>query len=171
MSDDFHRKSAGLRGRIRNMVARAVISWVNDAAKAQAVQIELLADETQDSVERYQNYGFTSVPLPGAEAIVVFAGGLRSHGIVIATEDRRYRLLGMAEGEVALYDDLGQKIHLTRDGIVIETAKPVTIRAESVLVDAASIDLGGEGGPAVARIGDTVADGVITSGSDKVRAA
>ena len=102
---------------------------------------------------------------------MVFAGGLRSHGLVIAVEDRRYRLRDLKDGEVALYDDLGQVVHLTRDGIRIATSKPLTIAAESVLVEAASIDLGGEGGPAVARVGDTVEGGVITSGSDKVRAA
>ncbi|WP_431477838.1 phage baseplate assembly protein domain-containing protein [Massilia eburnea] len=61
-----------------------------------------------------RNTGFTSVPKPGAEGVVVFVGGNRDHGLVIAVEDRRFRLKGLASGEVAIYDDQGQKVHLTR---------------------------------------------------------
>jgi phage baseplate assembly protein V len=170
--------SEAMANRVRMMIGRAIIGLVNDAAKAQEVQIELLDEEIQDGAERYSNYGFTSVPHAGAEAVVVCIGGLRSHGIVIATEDRRYRLTGLADGEVAIYDDLGQKVHLARDGIRIETDQKVTVNAdsvevtaESVVVNSDNINLGGTGGAQVARVGDSVANGVITSGSNKVKAA
>lgn len=40
--------------------------------------------------------------------------------------DRRFRLKGLARGEVALYDDQGQSVILTRAGIVINGGgKPV----------------------------------------------
>ena len=126
MSDMFSRAAA----RIKNMIARAVITAVNDAAKMQTVQISLLADEVKGGVERFQQYGFTGVPREGAEALALFLGGSRSHGIVIAVDDRRYRLKGLEKGEVALYDDLGQKVHLTRDGIEI-VAPIVTVKAEN----------------------------------------
>jgi phage gp45-like len=48
--------------------------------------------------------------------------------ITIASDDRRYRI-ELAEGEVCIHDDLGQKVHLTRDGIVIKTDQKVTIDA------------------------------------------
>jgi phage baseplate assembly protein V len=177
--------SEAIANRVRMMIGRAIIGLVNDATKAQEVQIELLDEEIQDDAERYGNYGFTSVPHAGAEAVVVCVGGLRSHGIVIATEDRRYRLTGLADGEVAIYDDLGQKVHLGRDGIYIETDQKVTVNADSVEVNAETvavtaesvtvtsdtINLGGSGGAKVARIGDSVVAGKITTGSDKVKAA
>lgn len=168
---DLMRLLRPIQGRIQMMVGRAVISAVNDTLKAQALQVELLDGEAQDGIENYQSYGFTSVPLSGAEAVIAFVGGLRSHGICIGTVDRRYRLKGLQPGEVALYDDQGQKVVIGRDGIIIETEKPIIVRAESVLVEADAVDLGGSGGPAVARVGDTVAGGVITSGSEKVTAA
>jgi phage baseplate assembly protein V len=168
---DFARLVRPLQGRIQMMIGRAVISVVNDQLKAQALQAELLEGEVQDGIEHFQHYGFTSVPLSGAEAVIAFVGGLRSHGICIGTVDRRYRLRNLQSGEVALYDDQGQIVHLTRDGIVIETDKPVTIRAQSVLVEADAVDLGAEGGQPVARVGDTVSGGIITSGSEKVKAA
>jgi phage baseplate assembly protein V len=173
-----HAQTEGLRSmtgfrplarRIAMMIARAVITTVNDQTKAQSLQITLLADEVSDDVERLQNYGMTSVPKPGAEAVTVFVGGDRSHGLVIAVEDRRYRLKGLAEGEVALYDDLGQVVHLKRDGVLIESPSKIEVKAPTVLVSADHVDLGGAGGVGVARIGDSVVGGVIIGGSAKVK--
>lgn len=160
--------AAALMGRIRMMVARAIIAVVDDAASLQMLQVDALADETLDEVERFGTYGLASAPHPGAEAIVLCVGGLRSHAIAIAVEDRRYRLKNFRSGEVALYDDQGQVIHLTRDGILIETSKPVTIKTPHATLDADRVDLGGEGGKAIARVGDPVEGGRITSGSQKV---
>ena len=170
---------SGLEGRVRGMVARAIVRLVDDARQAQEVQIELLADESQDAVERFQNYGLTSVPHAGAEALVVFAGGLRSHGVVLAVEDRRYRLTGLEDGEVALFDDLGNVVKLGRDALsltavtkVMVSAPVVDVAADRVDVTSDIINLGGGGGAAVARVGDDVnlSTGKIISGSSKVKA-
>ncbi len=153
-----------LSGRIAMIASRAIVRLVDDALKLQGVQLELLADESQDAVERFQNYGLTSRPRDGAEAIVLCIGGLRSHAVAIVVDDRRYRLQNLAEGEVALYDDLGQVVHLTRDGIRLSSPLKVTI-------DAPEIMLGAEGGQPVARVGDPVSGGVIQAGSSVVKAA
>lgn len=162
---------SAIERRVRMMIGRGTIGAIDDATKAQSAQIDMLADETHDAVERFQNYGLTSHPHPDAEAMVVFPGGVRSHGIVLGVEDRRYRLKGLATGEVALYDDLGQVVHLTRDGIRIVSATAVTVEAPKVTVIADRVDLGGEGGAGVARIGDAVEGGVITGGSTAVFAS
>ena len=120
---------APLQRRVALMVSRAVITLVDDSLKMQCVQVNLMADVTRDGVERFQNYGHTSNPHKGAEGVMVSIGGNQGHGIVIAVDDRRYRLTGLAEGEVAIYDDLGQKVHLTRNGIVIDGAgNPINIQ-------------------------------------------
>jgi len=168
---DLRRLLDPLHRRVQAMVSRAVIALVNDATKAQSLQLTLFADETHEGVERFQDYGFTSVPKPGAEALVVFVGGTRSHGVVVACEDRRFRLKGLPEGEVALYDDLGQVVHLQRDRIAITSPMKVEVTAPSVIVASDAVALGAEGGPAVARVGDPVANGVISAGSAKVSAA
>lgn len=116
---DVRRLIAPVARRLRLVVSRAVVRAVTDSLRMQAVQIDLLADESRDNVERFQNYGVTSHPHPGAEAIVVAVGGSRDHLVAIAVDDRRYRL-SLAEGEVALHDDLGHVVHLTRSGIVID---------------------------------------------------
>ncbi|WP_162290941.1 phage baseplate assembly protein V [Erythrobacter colymbi] len=177
----------GLEGRVRGMVARAIVRLVDDARQAQELQIELLADESQDAVERFQNYGLTSVPHAGAEALVVFAGGLRSHGVVLAVEDRRYRLTGLQDGEVALFDDLGNVVKLGREAISVTAVTKLTVEApaievscdtadvsaDRVTITSDNVQLGGAGGAAVARVGDSIDLDTrkIVSGSAKVKAA
>ena len=145
----FDKLSAPLRRRVRLMVSRAVLAApVNDAGGIQVVQVKLLEGEVRDGVERMQNYGFTGVPLAGAEGVMVCVGGDRDHGIVIAMDDRRYRIKGMQPGEVALYDDLGQKVHLTRTGVVIQTPLKCRIEAADIELHAShsySWDVGGFG--------------------------
>lgn len=119
--------TAPLARRVNLMVARGVLSLVNDTAKMQGVQVKLLSGEVRD-MERFQNYGFTSQPHAGAEVAAVFIGGNRDHGLVLAVDDRRYRVKALAAGEVALFDDLGHTVTLTRAGIVISGGShPITI--------------------------------------------
>jgi len=46
-------------------------------------------DETIANREYFQHYGYTSRPLPGAEAIIIQED---NHIIMIASDDRRYRI-------------------------------------------------------------------------------
>lgn len=131
--------------RVRLMISRAILTAVNDAGGLQVVQVKLLADEVRDSVERFQDYAFTSHPLPGAEGIVACVSGNRDHGVVIVMDDRRYRL-HLQPGEAAMYDDLGHKVHFTRDGIVIDGAgQPITItNATKVRMETPLLEVTGE---------------------------
>jgi phage baseplate assembly protein V len=114
--------------RLLMVFGRALVKVVNDAGGLQQLQIQLGKDELRDNTPRFAEYGFTSSPLSGARAIAIFMGGDRSNGAVIATDDPRHRPTGIAAGEVVIYDDQGQKIHITRAGIVISGAnKQITI--------------------------------------------
>lgn len=171
---------SAIEQRIRMAIGRAIVRLVDDARQVQELQLEMLADESQDAVERFQNYGFTSHPHAGAEAVVACPQGLRSHAIAIVVDDRRYRLTGLEQGEVAIHDDLGNEVLLGRGSIKvigvskveIETPEAV-VTADSVLIDSPDVRLGGSGGQAVARVGDSVdpVTHLITSGSSKVTAA
>jgi phage gp45-like len=118
----FDKLVAPLRRRVRLMISRAVLAAVNDAGGIQLVQVKLLDSEVRDGVERLQNYGFTSVPKAGAEGLMACISGDRDHGIVVAMDDRRFRLKGLQAGEVALYTDEGDKIVLKRGRIIQFTA-------------------------------------------------
>jgi phage baseplate assembly protein V len=125
-----------MKRQFRLLISRAVVALTNDAGSFQTVQANALADETLDGMESFGLYGFHSRPKPGAEAVVACLGGVRSHGVVIATHDRRYRLKNLANGDVALADDQGQVVHLGRDGISIATSLPVTLQAASLAITA-----------------------------------
>jgi phage baseplate assembly protein V len=154
-----------LRRSIGNMLARGVVSAVSSALKMQGLQVKLLAGEVKDGLEHFEPYGYTSHPKAGAEAVTVFMDGDRSHGVVIVVADRRYRLKGLAAGEVALYDDQGQKIHLTRSGIVVDGAgKPITIQnTPSVTMDTPQVSMSGN----LSVTGNIVAQGDISDHGNK----
>lgn len=116
MIEQLRKLIAPLHRRIMLSIARGVVKVVDDSKGLQKVQITLLADEVADKLERVQQYGFTSKPKAGAEAVALFLGGNRDHGVVIAVDDRRYRLKGLADGEVALYTDTDSKIVLKNGG-------------------------------------------------------
>lgn len=129
----FSRLLAPIARRIRLMTARAVITLIDDAAKLQGVQVKLLADEVGDKVERFQNYGFTSHPKPGAEGIYLALGGDRGHGVLVVVDDRRYRL-HLEEGEVAMYSDEGDSVIFKR-GRSIEVTAGTKVKATAPTVE------------------------------------
>lgn len=87
------------------------------------------AGETFADREYFQHYGFTSRPLPGAEGLLIKQGNVI---YLIASDDRRYRI-GLADGEVALYSDEGDKVHLKRGRVVeIQAGTEVLLNAPSV---------------------------------------
>lgn len=126
---DFRAALKALHSRVMLTVARTVVSLVDDSKKLQALQLQLLKREIRENVERFQNYGYTSKPHPGAEAVVVFVGGNRDHGLCIAVDDRRYRVQGLQDGEVAIYTDEGDKIYLKRNREIEVTTLNLTINA------------------------------------------
>lgn len=113
---DMSRMLGPLAHRIANMLARGSVAAANAAGKMQALQVRLLAGEVKDAMEHFEPYGFTSKPLPGAEAITAFFDGDRSHGVVLVVADRRYRLRTLDDGEVALHDAYGNRAHFKKDG-------------------------------------------------------
>lgn len=113
---------------VANLITRAVVTSLDSAKKCQAAGLKLIAGETKENVEYLEPYGFTSTAQEGAEGMVLFPNGDRSHGVVIVVADRRYRLKGLKPGEVALFDDQGQSVTLTREGIIVNGAgKPITL--------------------------------------------
>lgn len=124
-----------LVSRVRAMVSRGTLAATLDGSKLQRMQFR--GRDGDDDAERFQQYGFTSSPKPGAEVLILNVGGDGSHPVVIACDDRRYRVSGLASGEVCIYDDQGQRITLYRDRVEIE--------APRVVVNSPDVYLGGAG--------------------------
>lgn len=121
-----------------NSIARAVVQLADDGTKLQLLQLGVQADEDVDDAERFQEYGFSSVPLPGAEAVVVFPGGDHGHPLVVAVDDRRHRPTGLEPGEVCVYTSAGAKIIGKANGdieVIPAPGREVYIRSEGGSAD------------------------------------
>lgn len=119
--------------RIMNMVCRGVLAATDDEPGMQLGQISLLHEEGKVAIERFQNYGFSSNPPAESECAVIFVGGGRDHGIIVATDDRQSRFTGLGAGEVAIYTNEGDSVVLKRGGIVEITTKHLIVNAEETL--------------------------------------
>lgn len=113
--------------KILSLIARVVVGSVSSTQKCQQIDVSLIAGDQKTGIEHLEPYGFTSRANAGAEAILLFPDGDRSHAVAVAVADRRYRIKGLATGEVAIYDDIGQSATLTRAGIVVNGGgNPIT---------------------------------------------
>lgn len=123
-----------LARRIRLSISLCVVRLADDVRKLQQLQVSLLDDELRDQVNRYQNYGHTSNPLPGAEALAVAVGGNRNHLVVIVVDDPRYRKPELEPGEHALYHWEGDSLHF-KNGRVVELIAGTKVRVQSPEVE------------------------------------
>ncbi|WAT26725.1 phage baseplate assembly protein V [Pseudomonas sp. GXZC] len=119
-----------LSNRVMMMFARGVVRRVTDTNGRQQLQVELLKDELRDDIEHMQNYGFTS-HATGGDVAVAFIGGNREQGIVLAVDDRRYRIT-LKAGEVAMYDDLGNKVELLREMVKVTAVQHAEVEAPTI---------------------------------------
>ncbi|USS56975.1 phage baseplate assembly protein domain-containing protein [Pseudomonas kermanshahensis] len=157
---------ASLPALVREQVDRALrgvrqafraVGTRNTHGPSIGVQMEGLAGETVAG-ELAQHYGFTSAPLAGAEFIALPIGGNSKHVVVIATEDARYRLK-VKDGEVAIYSDEGDHVHLKR-GRVIEVVTDTLLVKASTKVRFET--------PMIETTGQVQADGNIQSAADLI---
>ncbi len=107
-----------MQRQLLGLIGRAVVKSISAATKCQTVDVSLIAGEPKAGVEHLEPYGFTARANSGAEAVVLFPDGDRSHAVVVTVSDRRYRLKGLQTGEVAVYDDQGQSVTLTRAVVI-----------------------------------------------------
>lgn len=148
--------------RIMNMVSRGVIASADDEPGIQLEQVSLVYEEDKVSIERFQNYGFSSSPPADSEALVVFVGGGRDHGIIVATDDRQRRFTGLQPGECVIYNaNTGDSLVLKNDGSAELQTDKVVIKSEEIEIEAPEIRIKGDieldgalnvgAGPAAAR--------------------
>lgn len=110
MLNDLARLLRPMQVRVANSIARAVVRLADDGRALQLVQLGVLAGEDLDDCERFQPFGFSSVPYPGAEAVVLFPNGDRGHPLVVVVDDRRYRPTGLAPGTACVYSPVGVRL-------------------------------------------------------------
>lgn len=126
-----------LARRVLLALARGTILLVDDTQSVQKLQVRVNALELIPDVPRVAEYGLTSNPPAGTLAVIGFKNGDRNDGIVIATSNAKYRMTGLATGEVAIHDNRGQSVYLSAAGIVVNGGgNPITLtNAPEVIAD------------------------------------
>ena len=115
--------------RMAQVVGFGRITATKDDGNAHQVQVSLGDGQVRDATPVATIYGLHSHARPGSDVVMLFVGGDRSNGVVVATGDQRCRPRNTQPGEVGLYDDQGLTIFLTRDGIRIDAGgKDVVVR-------------------------------------------
>lgn len=129
--------------RLQLLFAQGVTTLIG----ADKVQVRVLDSETLDNIDRVEPYGVSYRPKKGSRAYLFFPAGDRSYGVALIIGDKRYQI-DLQEGEMALHDDQGQKIHIKRDGILIDTPFNFEVRATNIKLHAAAsykFDVNGQG--------------------------
>ncbi len=126
--------------RVMTTIGRGRKTTGDDAGNVQTLQVKLGQNEIRDNTPRLAEFGFTSMPPDGADLVVLFIGGDRSNGVIIASGDIATRMKNLQPGESALYDSLGKHVYLKADQIEIDAKnQPVNIiNATTVTIDASS---------------------------------
>ena len=101
------------------ILTRGLLHSVDDNHGIQEMSVTMLSGETRKRAERIQDYGLTSVPFEGAEAVIGHLSGTRDHPVVLRADDRRHRPQGLEDGEVELYTDEKSKVHLQRGNTIV----------------------------------------------------
>lgn len=123
---------APLKRQMRQAITRGIVRLVDTDTLFTELQVVALDGETLGQVELFEQYGVTSHPQNDAECVLLSLNGKRSHTIAFAAGNRAYRLRGLAKGEIALYDDLGNVVWLKRDRILVDSGDLVEVKAPEV---------------------------------------
>ncbi|EKN8282561.1 phage baseplate assembly protein V [Vibrio cholerae] len=117
-----------LRRRIYSMVGRALVTGIVEGLQRQNLQLQIENDEAVDDIERFQNYGMTSYPPVGSEAVVMALKGSLDQRVAVAVEKKDLRPKG-EPNDVIVYHAEGHQIRLTSSGQIIVTATDVIFEA------------------------------------------
>lgn len=127
--------------RLLHTIGRGRVTTGNDGGSVQTQQVQLGQDEIKDSVPRLAEFGLTSMPPVGSDAVLVFIGGDRSNGAIVATGHQASRPKGLKAGETMLYSQDGKSVYLTAAGGIVVEAKGQTVTvnsASTVTINAAT---------------------------------
>lgn len=114
-----------IKARIRLMVGKCIVT----ACRGKTVDISLLAEESREGVDFYQQFGFSSYPTADVSGVALFIGGSRDNGVVVATRgDDSTMRVNLEPGEIAVHSPYGSKILLKKDGSISVTTDSKKIR-------------------------------------------
>jgi phage baseplate assembly protein V len=127
--DQMNLRFAMLFGRGR------VTGPVDDSGAVQMMQVQMSGLEVADERYRVAEFGLTSNPPVGSDALALHVAGDRTAGVVFATNHQASRPTGLQPGETMLYSEDGKQVYLTAGGGIAVEAKGQNV----VVNDAADV--------------------------------
>ncbi len=113
---------------LMTVFGRGRVKLVDDSGPVQRAQVRFGALEIIDDLPVPHDFGFTSNPPVDSDVFAAFMSGERKNGIVVSIGSQQYRMRNLKSGEMAIYDSIGQSVHLSKTGIIINgNGNPVNI--------------------------------------------
>ena len=107
----------------RGMIARAVQRSSNDNGGSQTANVEVHRHIDRTGVEIITPFGFASRSPAGGEMIVLAVGGDQGDLAGLPTSSPAHRLGGLEEGEAAMHNLKGDRVHVKADGGIDSTSR------------------------------------------------
>lgn len=131
--------------KIKLMISRAKMTFLDDTGVRQYIQLRALKGENKNKVERVLDYGIISNPLSGAQGIMLSVGGSRSHPIVLGLNNPELRPKDGEAGEAGSWHYEGHKVRLLQGGIVQIECNQILVKAsEKVRFETPEFEVTGE---------------------------
>lgn len=129
--------------RIQMLFGRGRVSQVNDTGTVQTMQVQMSDLETSDNRIRMAEFGFTSNPPAGSDALVMSVAGDRGASAVIATNHQPSRPKGLQPGETMLFSQDGKYVYLTASGgiSIFANGQPVNVSGATTVTITASTEI------------------------------
>lgn len=130
-------KISTLYRRAMMTVTMAKVTASNDGGAVQALQTQTPM-EVKGDTPRLMEFGFSSGLPAGADVVILCPNGDRSNAIVIASGHAASRHSGLNPGETVIFNQWGQYVKLTEDGIEVQAnGKTVDVKqATQVTIEA-----------------------------------
>lgn len=117
-----------------NQMVRVVLDETDDSGRQQGLKTSGREREQLGSdkhrILRVQAYGLSGHAPKGSQGVVIAIGGNPDQAVLLGGEHPDHRPKDLGEGEVMLYSQFGQKIHLKANGDVdIDAPGTVYIRS------------------------------------------
>jgi phage baseplate assembly protein V len=114
---------------LRGQAVRGVVAASNDGGMVQSVDVETHEGVVRSGVEVLQQYGVTSRAPAGGLVVLLALGGDEGDQVALPVASPSDRMGGLADGEVALHDAGGNRVHLKAGGTVeIQGATAVFVK-------------------------------------------
>ena len=131
-----------LSNRMRMLVGRGRITTSNDSGNVQTHQVNVSPMETGDARQRIAEFGFSSMPPVGSDALLLFMTGDRTTGLVIGTAHQASRPRGLNAGETIIYSVDGKHVLIANDHIEVKAnGQPVSVTGATTCTIQASTEV------------------------------